>query len=337
MEDVDVVAVPGKAVDLVALARRVGIAVGRHHDAERGAAIPLGLDLAERAVDGMVDEREEVALEAHEDRLRLGITEAAVELHHARRAVLADHEARVKEARVGNSLGRHALHDRVDDLAHHAMMDFGRHHRRGRIRAHAAGVGALVAVEDALVVLARGERQHALAVDHHDEARLLALHEFLDDDAMAGVAELVAGEHHVDRRMRLVDRRRDHHALSGGEPVGLDHDRRAVLHHVGVRRFRVGEGRIARRRDVVPRHEALGEILRRLELRGHLRRPVDAKPLVAERVHDARGERPFGTDDRGVDAAFLRVAHQLRDRGEVEVHAAFLARGAGVAGRDEDA
>ncbi len=43
-------------------------------------------------------------------------------------------------------------------------MSSGRHHRRGRIGAHAAGVGARVAVADALVVLRRRQRQRVLAV-----------------------------------------------------------------------------------------------------------------------------------------------------------------------------
>ena len=41
-------------------------------------------------------------------------------------------------------------------------MDVGRDHRRGRVGAHAAGVGAAVAVVHRLVVLRRDERQHPL-------------------------------------------------------------------------------------------------------------------------------------------------------------------------------
>jgi hypothetical protein len=41
------------------------------------------------------------------------------------------------------------------------------------------------------VVLAGGQRQHVLAVDHDDEAGFLAVEELLDDDARAGIAHLV--------------------------------------------------------------------------------------------------------------------------------------------------
>ena len=104
----------------------------------------------------------------------------------------------------------------------------GRDHRRRRIGAHAAGVGPLVAVEQPLVVLAGGQRQHVLAVDHHDEAGLLAVEELFDHDARAGVAHAVADQHRVDRGVRLVDGGRHDHALAGGQAVGLDDDRRAA-------------------------------------------------------------------------------------------------------------
>ena len=79
------------------------------------------------------------------------------------------------------------------------------------------------------MVLARRERQHVPAVDHDDEARLLAVEEFLDDDARCRQRPmLVVDQHRVDRRVRLGERRRDDDAFAGGEPVGLDDDRRAA-------------------------------------------------------------------------------------------------------------
>ena len=79
-----------------------------------------------------------------------------------------------------------------------------------------------------LVILRGRQRQHVLAVDHDDEARLLARQEFLDDDARARVAHRVVDEHCVDRRVRVGERHRHDHALARGEAVGLDHDRRTA-------------------------------------------------------------------------------------------------------------
>src|SRR6266513_1912511 len=84
------------------------------------------------------------------------------------------------------------------------------------------------AVECALVVLGRGERDRALAVAQREERRLLAGQTFLDDDLGAGRAE-PAGQHHVDGGLRLLDALRHHYALAGGKTVGLHHDRRAFL------------------------------------------------------------------------------------------------------------
>ena len=77
------------------------------------------------------------------------------------------------------------------------------------------------------MVLRSRERQHVLAVRHDDEARFLAVEEFLDDDHAARVAE-GAGEHGLGREDRLVGARGDDHALARGEAVGLDDDRRAL-------------------------------------------------------------------------------------------------------------
>ena len=82
---------------------------------------------------------------------------------------------------------------------------------------------------------ASGDR--GLAVAQREERGLLADQEFLDHDLGAGRAE-AAAEHHVDRGFGLGQRLRDHDALAGGEPVGLDDDRRALLAHVGLRRRR---------------------------------------------------------------------------------------------------
>ena len=138
-----------------------------------------------------------------------------------------DHQAGEQHARERRAELGHAAHGRLDDLAHGPLDHVRRHHRRRRIGAHAAGVRAGVAVADALVVLRRAERQRGLAVAQAEEARLLAIEEFLDHHLGAGSAE-GAAESRLDRGQRLVDRHGDGHALAGGEAVGLDDDRRAL-------------------------------------------------------------------------------------------------------------
>ena len=136
--------------------------------------------------------------------------------------------------------------------------------------------------------------------------------------------------------MRFGQRHGDDDALAGGEAVGLDDDRRTLAVDVGVRRGDVRKGLVGGGRDLVPHHEALGEILRALELRGFLGRAENLQAARAENVHDAGGERRFRADDGEVHAFLLgEIGERLRV-GEVHVLQLVLARRAGVAGGDKD-
>ena len=98
----------------------------------------------------------------------------------------------------GSAAARHRRDDRpvhrVDDLLDLGRAEAG--HRR--VAAHAAGVGPLVAVEDPLVVLGRGERHDVLAVAEREQRELLALEELLQHDGR--LAEAPLGEEDLDRR-----------------------------------------------------------------------------------------------------------------------------------------
>ena len=142
-----------------------------------------------------------------------------------------------------------------------------------------------------LVVLAGGQGEYVLAVAQHDEAGLFALQELLDDDARAALvvrhAVLVVHQHEIHGVVGLLQRHRHHHALAGGQAVGLDDDGRAQAVHEGVGCCGVGEGVVVRRGDAVTAHEGLAERLGAFELRGGLRRAKDAQAVRAELVHHA--------------------------------------------------
>ena len=140
-----------------------------------------------------------------------------------------------------------------DPRAHRRIDD-----RRRRVGAHAAGIRSLVAVEGALVVLRRGERQRRHAIAKRKERRLLAGEKFLDYDLAGGLAQ-TAAEHHVDRRVRGGEVFGDDHALAGGKPVGLDHDRRAALADIGLSRFGGAETLVGGGGDAVCAAQILGE------------------------------------------------------------------------------
>ena len=97
---------------------------------------------------------------------------------------------------------------------------------------------------------------------------------------------------------------RHHHALAGGQAVGLD-DQRVAEFSRANRSQRVGSGRadaVARGRHRVALHEILRERLAGFELRRRLRRTEDAAALGFETVGKARGQRRFGADDGQIDA-----------------------------------
>ncbi|MNK95871.1 hypothetical protein D3C87_1161300 [compost metagenome] len=208
-----------------------------------------------------------------------------------------------------------------------------RNHRGGRVGAHAAGVGAGIGVQQALVVLAGGQGEHVLAIHQHDEAGFLAFQEFLDDHARAGIAELVVGQHHVDGVVRFFQRHRHDHTLAGGQAIGLDHDRGALGVDVGVRGGRIGKRLVGSRGDVVAMHERLGEVLGGLQLRGSLGRPEDAQATGAEHVDDAGGQRGLGADHGERHPFALHEGGEHLGIGQRHVLQALVERRAAVARR----
>ena len=166
-----------------------------------------------------------------------------------------------------------------------------------RVAAHAACVRALVAVEDALVVLRGRERHGALAVAEREQRELLALEELLEHHL--GVAEALLGEEHVERRARLALVLGDDHALARGQHVGLQHGRvgragEVLGGLVAVAEQHVRGGRHARpssaawRRPSSPRCARPPWWARRRRCRRAPARPP-ARPRAAPRAPPPRG------------------------------------------------
>ena len=72
------------------------------------------------------------------------------------------------------------------------------HDRRGRVGAHAAGIGALIVIEDTLVILRRCQRKNMLAVGQDHERDFFAVEKFFDDDFVAGFAKGFSHQDLVD-------------------------------------------------------------------------------------------------------------------------------------------
>src|ERR671935_394294 len=147
--------------------RRAAVAVlgivagGEHHRDCRPLA---GANVRSKLSDRSAPQRpEQIAVDAGQDRLRLRVAEAAVELQHPR-PVLREHQPGVEQSGEWRAppceLHEHGPVHCLEQLLHLRRADA----RYGGVRAHAAGVGPGVAVADALEVLRRRERHCPVAV-----------------------------------------------------------------------------------------------------------------------------------------------------------------------------
>ena len=97
----------------------------------------------------------------------------------------------------------------------------------------------------------------------------------------------------------------DDDALTGGQSVGLDHERGLEERQRRLNVVHVDADGVMRRGYVVPLHEFFGEALAALKLCGSFGGPKDAQAALLEGIHDAEIERDFGSDDGQVHAEFL--------------------------------
>ncbi len=161
------------------------------------------------------------------------------------------------------------------------------------VSAHAAGVRALVAIEDGFVILRGRERDDVAAVAERDEADFFAAQEFLDHQAALELAERGFGFGAVLR---------DDDAFSGGEAVGFEDYRKAEAVERGARFGFVFGGGEAGGGDSTLREKALCENFAAFEARGVAVGSDDQFAFSAELIDDAVDQRSFGSDDGQIGA-----------------------------------
>ena len=226
--------------------------------------------------------------------------------------------------------------DRRDDLGHQLLRQARRRPRQRRVGAHAAGVGAAVAVADPLEVLRGQQRHHGRAVDEAEQRHLRPVEVGLQEHRVAAVEE------RAGVRAGGVQVCGHHHALARGEPVVLDDVGRREAGQRGVEAGGVVDDLRRRRADARRRHHVLGERLGALDARGGGAGAEAGDARAADGVGDARHQRDLGADHDevgrpalgqcrdgagvgDVDAVLLgdrgraRVARRARQRGDAGV------------------
>ena len=162
---------------------------GLRKSSRRPTAI-IGSDRIWPMVTPMVAARLAMRLgQARQDRLRLGIAQADVELEQPR-PLRGQHQPGVEEAAQGcPARGHQCQHRPVHRVEDGQRIRLGQVVER-RVRAHPAGVGAGVALTHALVILRAAEGHDDRPVGEREEARFLAGHELLDHHFRAGPKRL---------------------------------------------------------------------------------------------------------------------------------------------------
>ena len=188
------------------------------------------------------------------------------------------------------------------------------------------------------MVLAGGQRQHVLAIAHHDETGLFTSQKLFNDDTRAprvvAHPQGVVHQHEVNRFVRLNQRHGHHHALARRQAIGLDHDRHAFLIDVSVRGCGIRKRFIFRGRNSMALHEGLGERLGTLQLGGGLGRTEHTQSVLAKLVHHASRQRRFRPHHRQRYFFCNCPRPQLIDIRDIDVLKSSVQHGARVTRRD---
>ncbi len=228
----------GQTVDRVAGARPVRIP-GRGQDdrhgrsgerrqppVDQGRTRPHGVQVT---AGRRQQDRAERAGQSRQDGLRLRIAEPRIAFEQDR-PVGGQHEARIQRATERRPAAGQLSEDRLVEVGQQRRSAGIGQVRQRAVGTHPAGVGPTVVIEQTLVVAGHRERDRGSAIAQGDEAGLGPLQPLLDHDPW--VPAFVAGpvavgqraREGVDRRLGVLDRIADGHALAGRETVRLHDD-----------------------------------------------------------------------------------------------------------------
>ena len=296
-------------------------APGRHRVAGRGGnqadapALPepdqAGLQVTLGAFENIPGE---IAGDHRQNRLGLGIAEAAVVFEHLRSG-RGEHEPEVEKAAVGEAVLLQAFHRGANEVPFDhftEVLTFRFKHFQGTDRAHAAGIRPLVRVVDPLVITGRREDLELIVGDRGEDRDLRAFEKFFDQQP--ALAEFPLDQHLVEEGFggRFIGANR--HAFPGGETIELQYGRVVSANGLagGVD---VVDGGIAAGRDRMAHHEFLGELLAGLQLGRFLRGAPAGNAGVGAAVGEtiAGDEITFLAGHAQIDGLRLHEGHQRRE------------------------
>src|SRR5690606_7096230 len=156
--------------------------------------VPFGFAAIKSAIESGGAQGHQIRLQAHHDRLGFRVAETAVVFDHLGGAAGVDHQSRVEETDVGIAFLCHAANGRHNHFVHYALVNRVGHHGGWRVGAHAASVGASIAIAYAFMVLTGRHRQNAFAVGDYDKTGFFTAEKLFDNHTATRVAEGIAGQ-----------------------------------------------------------------------------------------------------------------------------------------------
>ena len=188
-------------------------------------------------------------------------------------------------------------------------MLFGSDHGNGRVDAHAAGVGALVTIEGALVVLRGGKRHQRRAVGEREKRALGTVEGLLHNHRGPRLAK-AAREALAHARQGFLGVLRHDDALACGQAVGLHHARTIETTNVLLAGLLLGEGAPGRGGNAGAGHDLLGELLGALHARSGGVGPKAGDAGRAHGICNAIHKRRLRPNNNKVDAVLAgKVCH----------------------------
>src|ERR1700686_1528405 len=261
-----------------------GIAAGGHHHTHGGIVRPFEIAIASASVDRSFHGLNQITFEPHQNRLRLGVAETAVEFEH-HRAARSHHKPAIKNAFILRAFSFHAGNHRASDMVYEPIAHLFVDDSRRSVGAHTARIWPSVAFAGALMILGGDQWCHTFTITHDQKREFVALQKFFEHHARAGLAQHSAAEHLIGNGRGLVLTLGDDDALPGGEAIGLYNDWSMKVRQRVAHLFRRIANSVMRGRDVMTLQKLLGETLACFELRCGSRRPKRAPASSHEFVH----------------------------------------------------
>ena len=242
---------------------------------------------ARSAVAAAIERRHKVRGHAVHQRLGFGIAQANVELEDLG-AGIGHHQAGVQEA--GEPV-------RFDGGIDHAVEDYrvcaSVRMAAVAVRAHAAGVGAGIAIEDGLVILGGGEGDDVAAVAQRDEADFFAAQKLFDHQAAVSVASAASASARSCAMMTPLPAARPSALSTTGKPKRSS-ARRASAGLSTATKSAVG--------ILLCTKKFFAKILLPSSCAASRVRPDDLPAARAELIHHSGDQRRFRSDHRQIGA-----------------------------------